>query len=44
MKTRKQWLFELARLHREKWQTNGDIKLLLIAAQLDNEAALWPAT
>jgi uncharacterized protein YihD (DUF1040 family) len=39
--SRSAWLQELARLHREKWQKTGDIKLLKIAADLEHEATLW---
>jgi hypothetical protein len=39
--SRRAWLHELARLHREKWQKTGEIKLLKIAADLDREAVLW---
>jgi hypothetical protein len=35
------YLFDLARLHLEKWERNGDIKLLKIAHDLKNEAKLW---
>ena len=40
-KSRRAWLQELARLHREKWQKTGDIKLLKIAVDLEDEAKLW---
>jgi hypothetical protein len=35
------YLFDLARLHLEKWERNGDIKLLKIAHDLKVEAKLW---
>jgi hypothetical protein len=38
---RGQWLRHLAQLHRDKWQTTGDIKLLKIAHDLDIEAKHW---
>ena len=39
--SRREWLKELARLHREKWQKTGDIKLLKIAYDLEIEATFW---
>ena len=35
------YLFDLARLHREKWQKTGDIKLLKIAHDLEQEGKLY---
>jgi uncharacterized protein YihD (DUF1040 family) len=39
--SRRAWLKELARLHREKWQKTGDIILLKIAYDLEIEATFW---
>ena len=39
--SRRAWLQELARLHREKWQKTGDIILLKIAYDLEIEATFW---
>jgi len=35
------YLFDLARLHLEKWELTGDIKLLKIAHDLKVEGGLW---
>lgn len=40
-RSRAVWLWNLADLHRQKWQSTGDIKLLKIAHDLDREAELW---
>ena len=39
--SRRAWLQKLARLHREKWQKTGDIKLLKIAYDLERESTYW---
>jgi len=38
---RGQWLRHLAQLHRDKWQTTGDVKLLKIAHDLEIESTYW---
>jgi hypothetical protein len=35
------WLLQLAQQHIAQFQVTNDIKLLKIANQLQNEAALW---
>ena len=43
-KERKNWLITLAKMHRDKWVTTGDIKLLKIAHDLEIEASYWSVT
>ena len=38
---RRAWLETLVKLHREKWERTGDIKLLKIAHDLEIEAGYW---
>jgi hypothetical protein len=38
---RGQWLRYLAQLHRDKWQTTGDVNLLKIAHDLEIESTYW---